>query len=906
MMNFQKILLAFLFLGFCQFGISQIDLPTDFIDELLNIDIERPVGIEFSDDGFAFIHQKVGRVFCVDSAGVQFENPVIDISEEVTAYGDHGLVGFALDPDFTENGYIYLYYVVDRHYLDFFGTNQYDPNTTIENQASIGRIARYQLDVNNTYKTLIPNSRKILLGHDYSDGIPILMISHGVGSLVFGQDGTLLVSVGDGGSFTVKDQGNAVDTYHEQSMSDGTLEVHQNVGSYRSMLKNSLNGRVLRIDPETGAGISSNPFYDINDPNSDASKTWVSGFRNPYKFVHVNNTGSHDPALGDPGLFILGDVGAGSWEELNYIRESGKWYGWPMYEGFHGSWQFQGYDVKNKEATNPLFGIDGCDQEYFYFKEMYADAHAFNVPIFYNSCNTNIEIPQEYLKYVHERPKLAYNNNLWNPPTRTEVGIFKTDGSPKSVHVTDSASGMEESDPVEGGSSIPGDINVYVNFPESYQNHLFLVDYHGFISTLKLDENYDPVNIKKFVDLPKGITDCAFSPIDGRLYYINHLESEVRRIEYGGILPPTIHLEVDKEYGAGPLSVHFDASKSISNSGTDLTFEWDFGDGQSANESIVDHKFDGSDVRWFNVELIVTDSIGLQSIKTQVISINNTPPRPKITSIKDGSTYSVDDYTVALLQAEVEDDEQSEQGLEYVWRADFHHDEHYHPGPPIEKKEAYLIFDPLGCEDEVYWYQIYLEVTDAGGLKGIDSVFVSPYCGPDFVEFIALEGSMEESKVFLNWATSFEDSLTHFEIERAPDHIFQKIGQVTAGNSSYEFIDEAPYVGYNFYRVRAVHKDGHYSFSNTIRIEIEEENKFKVYPNPSNGQFNLQHYSGSKSTIRIEVYSIGGQFVEALEVEDKAILFEEAQIDLSHLGQGVYVLKISNEKYSETLRILVF
>jgi len=604
MMNFQNILLILLFIGLGQFGISQEDLPDDFIDELLNIDIERPVGIEFSEDGFAFIHQKVGRVYGIDTSGVQFEDPIIDITEEVAAYGDHGLVGLALDPKFTENGYIYLYYVVDRHYLDFYGSSQYDPNSTIDNQASIGRVTRFQLDINDSYKTAIPNARKVLLGNDYTDGIPILMISHAVGSLVFGQDGTLLISAGDSGSFTEKDQGNAVDTYHEQSMQDGTLQEFQNVGSYKSMLKNSLNGRVLRINPETGAGISSNPFYDLNNPNSAASKTWVFGFRNPYKFIHVKNTGSHDPELGDPGLFILGDVGAGSWEELNYIRESGKWYGWPMYEGFHGSWQFQGFDVKNKEATNPLFGIDGCDQEYFYFKEMYADAHAFNIPTFYNPCNGGEEIPQEYLKYIHERPMLAYNNNLWNPPTRTEVGIFKADGSPKSVNVTDSESGMEESDPVEGGSSIPGDINFYSNFPESYQNHLFLVDYHGFISTLKLDADYIPVNISKFVDLPKGITDCAFSPTDGRLYYINHLESEIRRIEYGGILPPSISLEVDKEYGPGPLTVHFDAASSISNSGTDLTFEWDFDDNESATGSVIDHTFEGSDVRMFNVELI--------------------------------------------------------------------------------------------------------------------------------------------------------------------------------------------------------------------------------------------------------------------------------------------------------------
>jgi hypothetical protein len=537
---------------------------------------------------------------------------------------------------------------------------------------------------------------------------------------------------------------------------------------------------------------------------------------------------------------------------------------------------------------------------------MYVDAHASNLPDLKNPCDDKVNQPNEFMKYVHERPVLSYNNNLWNPPTRTEVGIFNTDGSPKAVNVLVAESGMEESDMVDGGSSIPGDINYYSNFPEAYKNHLFLVDYHGFISTLKLNEEYEPVNIKKFADLPKGITDCAFSPKDGRLYYINHLESEVRRIEFGGILPPIIHLEVDKNFGPGPLAVHFDASQSISNSETALDFEWNFDDGQTANGEIVDHIFEGTGVKLFIVELKVTDSLGLQSVKHQIISINNSPPQPKITSIEDGSSYSINDYTVALLNAVVEDEEQEKDELEYVWRADFYHDEHYHPGPPIEKEEAYLIIDPLGCGEELYWYQIYLEVTDAGGLKGIDSVFVYPYCGPEFVEIFDLSGAIINDKIKLNWKTSFEEGMDSFIIEKAPDHLFQNIGSLSAGKANYEFIDKAPFTGLNYYRIRGVNQNGDYLFSNTISVELKEDKFFKIFPNPNNGNFVFQHYSDTSEPVKIYIYSIGGVLLRSVVLQNNVNKVETVDFDFSEFESGVYFIKAVSGENQQMIKWFKF
>jgi hypothetical protein len=90
-----------------------------------------------------FVWERGGRVWIVEN-GVKLSTPLIDIHDEVGGWRDYGLLGFALDPNFTSNGYIYLLYVVDHYYLNNFGTPGYDPNQDEYFMATIGRITRYR------------------------------------------------------------------------------------------------------------------------------------------------------------------------------------------------------------------------------------------------------------------------------------------------------------------------------------------------------------------------------------------------------------------------------------------------------------------------------------------------------------------------------------------------------------------------------------------------------------------------------------------------------------------------------------------------------------------------------------------------------------------------------------------
>ena len=105
------------FICFVSITDTLAQLPTDFYAEEVSTNWDRPVGLTFDDNGQMYVWEKSGKVYIVDTNGTKLPQPLIDISEEVGDWRDHGLLGFALDPAFLTNGYFYLLYAVDNYYL---------------------------------------------------------------------------------------------------------------------------------------------------------------------------------------------------------------------------------------------------------------------------------------------------------------------------------------------------------------------------------------------------------------------------------------------------------------------------------------------------------------------------------------------------------------------------------------------------------------------------------------------------------------------------------------------------------------------------------------------------------------------------------------------------------------------
>ena len=235
-------------------------------------------------DGRFIAWEKAGRAWMGPDGQASIE-PMLDIRDEV---GNSATTGCSASPPTptSTNGRIYALYVVDRHHLLFEDTPTYDPDVNDYFSATIGRITRYTATSESGLAVVDPESRTVLLGTSMSDGLPILHQSHAVGSLAFGQDGTLLASMGDSASYGTVDLGGPVDGGSvEQASTTASSPPARTSAMSGPNLIDTLAGKILRIDPETGNGVPSNPYFTKSLPRLARSRVWTLGLRNAFRIT---------------------------------------------------------------------------------------------------------------------------------------------------------------------------------------------------------------------------------------------------------------------------------------------------------------------------------------------------------------------------------------------------------------------------------------------------------------------------------------------------------------------------------------------------------------------------------------------------------------------------------------------
>ncbi len=257
---------------------AAMQFPDGFAVETLASNFEWPTAFAFLPDGRILVTEKGGMVKMVEN-GIVRAQPVIDMRLHTNDYVDRGMIDVAVDPDFTRNHFIYLFYT-------------YKPADMPHDSpaAVMGRIERYVLDG----YVVRPETATLILSDFEST-----RQNHSVDSLRWSPEGYLFVSLGEGAP---------------------SIEVTDL--AYRAQIIDDLHGKLLRINKETGAGIPSNPFYDAANPKSAKSRVWSYGMRNPFRF------GVH-PITGIPYVGNVGDV---TYESL-WRATPGSNFGWPCVEG---------------------------------------------------------------------------------------------------------------------------------------------------------------------------------------------------------------------------------------------------------------------------------------------------------------------------------------------------------------------------------------------------------------------------------------------------------------------------------------------------------------------------------------------------------------------------------------------
>ncbi|RDB08001.1 PQQ-dependent sugar dehydrogenase [Runella aurantiaca] len=739
-----------LFLCFFAFITTVHSQPSGFQSQLkvkgANGDLVGMVGVVFDQVGQMYTWEKNGKVWAIrfDANGNAQKYLLLDINYEVLSNNDLGLVSVVLHPDFLTNGYLYLMYAVNRTYL-LTGMNGNDGS---DQTGSIVRITRYKANINAapSFTALVNNSRVVLLGTTPSDGIPIIWNNHGGGCMVFGEDGTLMISTGDGAFAGVYDRGN--EGNYQQAIDAGVITQAHNIGAYRSQVDNSHNGKILRIDPETGNGIPSNPLYNPSTPRAAISRMWAKGLRNPFRMTLVPNSGSHNPEDGDPGVLVVGDVGNFSREEINTVTAPNQNFGWPLYEGLE----------------------------------------RINTP--WNDPN--------YAPTTHRKPILEYRslttdaNVYLNQTTKVQIG---------------SAQFPYTGPTFSGASTMGGVFYTGTKYPADYQNALFMADYDGkWIRVLKLNANHDPVSISHFMTASQKIVHLAYNEVDESIYYITGVSEstnpcdEVRKLHYSSSnLPPVAKIETDVNSGLAPLPVAFTALKSYDPEGTSLTYEWRINDAPPFSTGLAPHYLFNPPTNGrqkYKVKLTVRDTngTGLSSSDSTYIYVNSTPPVINSISLDTISGVSASvDYPLTL-SAVVSDGQSPTDSLQLSWTVALVHNGHEHRNPTQVGNAINTVLDGTPCEvgDATYFYRIYLTVTDPDGLSTNYHKDIPVNCAgmPQIISFTDIDDQSislnTSSNVSLSATTSSGLSPIHFFSSSGPAYIIGNIltltgapGQVT-------------------------------------------------------------------------------------------------------------------------------
>ncbi|HXH19688.1 MAG TPA: T9SS type A sorting domain-containing protein, partial [Chitinophagales bacterium] len=175
------------------------------------------------------------------------------------------------------------------------------------------------------------------------------------------------------------------------------------------------------------------------------------------------------------------------------------------------------------------------------------------------------------------------------------------------------------------------------------------------------------------------------------------------------------------------------------------------------------------------------------------------------------------------------------------------------------------------------------------------------------IELLNFNATLGNGVVSLQWSTASETNNAFFTVEKSNGADFMEVAKISgSGNSSveknYTAVDDKPYTGISYYRLKQTDFDGNSKYSEVISVNnISAKTQMAFFPNPSEGVFKLKFFSPVPK-VDLVIYSQQGtaSFSKSFSSTAEVILSLKKE-----LLPGIYYMQVSTGSEDFTIQKIV-
>jgi hypothetical protein len=173
------------------------------------------------------------------------------------------------------------------------------------------------------------------------------------------------------------------------------------------------------------------------------------------------------------------------------------------------------------------------------------------------------------------------------------------------------------------------------------------------------------------------------------------------------------------------------------------------------------------------------------------------------------------------------------------------------------------------------------------------------------IELVRFSATPENHTVRVDWVTASETDNDFFTVERSKNAQQWEVVRTVPGagtskvRNHYETVDDGPYTGTSYYRLKQTDFDKNVTHSGLVRVVVDYETPITLYPNPFSSNFKIvAEFEINPDHVKL-YNSTGAELAIAVKKDGQQVIADPGTIP-----PGLYFLKVTDGFVSKTIKIV--